>query len=244
MGTLTVDRLLEEVVQGMGNRTDLTVTSPRVLEALNMAQEELTAVMNWEELQALLSFNLTASSPYVPYESIQVGFNPKDIYSFRIVDPSDRSNSRKLQMIPARTYDQIIADPEFWGDREPIAFIKWNDRFELFPVPDLAYPCELRCYLWPTPLTAGSGTSQLDKKDKILIHLALHYLMQIDAEEERATFHWTAVYARNGLLEKFMKEDQDEPDMDVVGVADPHGRRSGSANLGPYWKSPFIKGVR
>lgn len=240
MGTLTVNSMLAEIVRGVGNRTDLTASSSRVIDALNLAQEELTTVLNWQELEASIDFVMVANDPKVAFSAIGASFNPKEIYSLRIVDSSDRSNSRKLQQLPTRSYDQVIADPQYYSGNTPVAFMRWNDTFEFFPTPDEAYPCTLRIYNWPSTLVAGTGKSDFDHKDRILIHLAIHYLLQIEAEEERAKNHWNIVYGNGGLMQKLLTEDQEDPDVEVVGVSDPHGRRRGQLNVGNYWLNPFV----
>lgn len=235
MGTLTLTELKAELDVFMGDRDD---TDSRLVNALNIAQIRIARVRDWTELQATDSGTLSYTGVVATDKIMAVPTGLKDLYSFRIDDPDSRSNSRKLQYCPFRQWDRAIPAPEALSTDVPTLFTLWNENFELYKIPDQSgYPYEIRYSKWPTDFAdaSPSATSDLNKKDDMIITLAASWLYMSFREMEEANRLWS-IY-RN-MANDAADEDVESVDLDIK----PHFEKTISIQT-DYWKDPFVTGV-
>ncbi len=236
MGTLTLDELRAEVTSNLGERDD--VTDARLNRALELAQTRIVRRHDWEELMLTETKTLTysgtiATDRFLAFSDLTQS-EPKELFSIRFLDGS---RSRKLIKVTPRTIDKYIPNPEGDSTGIPSVYIIWADKFEWWRVPDQAYTAEFRMSTWPTTFIGASDgvTSDLNRKDELIITLTTSYLYHQLGEYERAK---NAYGIFIGLLNEAINEDQVAPDtdikpnfeMDVIGrsnlVDDPFVRRT------------------
>lgn len=240
MGTLTTTELIDEVSTHLASRSD--VTDSRIVRALNMAQEYLARTKDYEELRAVITgtFTITASpgsDKFLPFSSLSIT-NPHEIYSFRVITADGRS--RKLHYRTTRTFDRLIPEPEFYARGIPDVYIVWNDKFELWRVPDEAYDFEIRITKFATALSVGAGGAKSDfrEKDDLLVFLGVSWLFGQLGEYDRMGLFFSMFNTRAKQAE--LKEAR-RPDQDIISDA---GGADSIVTIGEPWANPFIRFMR
>lgn len=237
MGDLTGQTLVSEVSRHLAGRDDLTTAD--IITALNLSQTRLARAHDFKELEFSESgtFNITASAAsdkIISFSSL-TNDNPIEIYSFRVVTADGRS--RKLTQLAPRKFDLEIPEPEYYARGTPHIYTMWQDRFELWRVPDEAHVWSLRGTKWPTDLVGSTETSDLDKKDDLLIYLTVSYLYGSLGEYERAG-RFFGIF--RGVYDEADLEDRRKPDLMLSPVRGPsmHGLS------GEPWANPFVRSTR
>lgn len=243
LGSATTDgTLLGEIAAGLGNRSD--ISNARLTTAVNLTQEQIARLHDFEELQTTQATTVTYtgdpaqdlylampdSSPYI-----------REIYSVLL---KDGSNSRKLRRYPTRTWDTLLGDPtvDSAGDG-PRYYTIWDyslAKAEMYPLPRKDYTIQWRLSRWPTPFTGSDPTAKSDFrfKDELIIEGAIIYLMFSLGMEDDAAKHARKFSA---LWQGAINTDTDKPDLEIH----PNPGRSGAGDfVGDYHLNPFIKSMR
>lgn len=240
MGTLTLTQLQSEVRTSLGGRTD---QDSRLTIALNLAQQQLARAkinrdgklipVDWEELQfadtLTIPYTAVAATDRIINFSAMTTTNPREIWSLTI---ENGGLSVKLSPVSAREMDRMIPDPDFYSTRQPLFYVKWKERIELFPIPDQAYAGIVRGLKWPDALSGASDLSNFKEKDDILIFLAGGYIYNSLGDTAKADQLLKQAAIQ---IESALAEDINSPD-DVI--LPPWENRAVRAT-GNYWLNPF-----
>ncbi len=241
MGTLTHEQLRDEVREHMGNRTD--ITDAKLTTALNLSQVRMARMHDFRELQTTETGTLTfadvpATDKFVNFSTILSSGTIDDVISFILHDGTTTSRSRKLERWTPRQLDQLVPNSALASVSTflPEYYIMWNDKFELYRIPDQAYSYIVRLIVRPIALTTDSQTSDFEDSDDLLIFLATSYYFNKLGEHDRAN-QFFVVFGDE--FKKRKDDDLDNPDKNIkprhvdldVGVID-------------YWNNPFIRSVR
>lgn len=239
MGTYTLTQMRAEIGNHFANRSDLGNADFDL--ALNLGQTRIARAHDFEELRKVedgtLPFVDTAATDrYFLFSALATTTNPREIYSFRIV--SGDGSAAKLKYESTRKFDAEIPDPEFLSTGQPHRYTIWQNRFELYKIPDQAYPYTLRMTVWPTALTTASQTSDLREKDDALIMLAISWTWNRLGEYDRAA-RFFGIF--KDMFKDAVAEDERKPDRDLAPSA---GRAHAVVLTDQYWLNPFIDWVR
>lgn len=231
MGTLTLSELREEVLSGLANRSDFTTA--QLNRAINLQQTRIARVYTFEEMQNVQTFTFgftstPATDKTQTFSSIDASLDPKEIFSVRLIDAT---NSRKLIYKTPRAWDRQIAATEEYSTGRSTYYTVWNKKFEWWRVPDSGYSGVIRLSNWPTTLSSDSATSDLDRKDDVLIYLTLSYLNDLLEKEDSAKRYFGI--AAN-LLRDSISEDMEKPDRELTpDWVSPRVRND-------YWLDPLV----
>lgn len=225
MGTLTHADLKTEVMDHLANPSDLTAA--KVTRHLNLAQEQIARVRDFEEMKRVGSYTLAITGTPATDKLLAVGMTVREIYSLRVVDGT---NSRRLTRIGQRKWDRLVPEPDQFATGLPSDYMLWNNVIEFWRVPDDNYPLHLRWSIWPTVLSTDGQQSDLDEKDDILIFFAVSTLFNSrgNTTEGAKFFNFGAQRLRDAV-----REDETKPDLLIraeerVPIAEP-------------WKDPFVR---
>lgn len=235
MGTLLTSELISEVQLHFANRSDLT--DAQVITALNLIQQRLARLHDFEELRKIESGSLgftavPATDKFIAFSSL-TNSNPREIYSFRVITSDGRS--RKLKQRSYRYFDQNIPEPEYYSTGVPSDYIIWADSFEFWRVPDAAHNYEIRMSVWPTALVVSPGTAVSDfrEKDDMLVTLTTSYLFNRLGEYERGGRFW-GVFKE--MWKEAKREDSTMPDLTLSPGFD-----TSHVSGGNPWADPFVR---
>lgn len=223
MGTLTFTELQDEVRSALGGRTDLNARLPR---ALNLAQQRLARIHDFEELQNVTIVNINDTG--VAADGIIALPSNREVYSIILLDDA---NSRKLTQRTARFWDARLPMPEYWTRDKPQDYLMWAGSAEIWPLPDGPYTLRIRRTVWPTTLSGANDLSVFNEKDEILIELSLMYLFNSLGKEVEADKHKNAAAA---LITEAKGADSTKPDLDI-------SLSSGTASSTTPYLDPFVK---
>ena len=214
MGSLQLSDLRAEVTSHLAERDD--VTSARLNRALELAQERIARLHDFEELSKIETKTLTytgtkSTDRFLAFTDL-TDKEPKEIYSIRFLDDA---RSKKLRRITPRQMDKEIPDPEFDSTGIPAIYVIWREKFEWWRIPDKAYKVDFRFQAWPTTLIGAANTfkSDFNRKDDILIALSVSYLYGSFGEYERANRFYGIFVA---LLREAVGEDDMKPDSEIL----------------------------
>ena len=104
MGTLNLTALIADIQRHHANRSDLT--DQIVVDKLNLVQERLARVWEWEELDSGEEVTITISATLKDDKTVTITKTYRDIYSVRLV--TGDGQSRKLDYISKRYFDDSI----------------------------------------------------------------------------------------------------------------------------------------
>ncbi len=237
MGTLNLTSLIAEIQRHHANRSDLS--DQIVIDKLNLVQERLARLWEWEELDDGEDVTITITSTAKDDKIITLTKTYRDIYSIRLVTGANTGRSRKLHYIPKRTFDLIYPEPEFDARSEPTVYTVWQDKLELYRVPELADTLAVRGMKWAAAFSSGLGgaKSDFDRKDDILIYWTVSMIWDHLGEYERASRFFGIA---NNMIDKAKDEQETKPDLEIK----PAFETNRGNTLGSYWADPFIRQVR
>ena len=228
---LTLGDIKREVKASMGNRDDLDA---RMNQIINLSQTRLARTYDFSEM--LREEDFTVGSTAVPDDDrrITVPAGLKDMHSIFLIDGT---NSRKLEYITTRKWDQSINLQQMELTGRPAKYTRFNDEYILWKIPDETYTIRMRYSKWPAELVKETDKSDFNHKDDLIIMLALIWGFQSLGELERAN-HAFSVYKT--LLQEAINED----DTQVDRVIAPNNPETGfnSIRLGQTWRDPFVRG--
>ena len=223
MGTLTLTELEAEIRANLGNRTDLDSRLPRIL---SLAQEVIMRAHPFSEMNSEETLTTVADT-----KTVNLPTNPREVYSVRLID---NSNSRKLRYIPLRQWDRRAPYPEHYTTGRPSLYTLYNDKIELWRIPDAAYTIYCRCNLMPTEFSSDSDVaSDLENKDDLLIAIATEYCFRSLGGDTERIMRWQSV-ATNGLRNAIKADTQFEDQ--VIS-----SERARTTVTDDYWLNPFIR---
>lgn len=240
MGTLTLAQMRAQVIKGLGNRSDHT--NSELNEVINLSQERITRINQWEELERVFDNTLAITSDARDDKQFELpddtntdtAVNIRDAYSFRLI--TNDGKSKKLVYRTPRAFDELHPEPEYFARNTPAFYTKYANTIEMYPVPDIAYPVRVRATIWPVTLTEVA-TSQLDHKDDLLISLSLAWMFHLQRNTEES-LEWLKTFTAG--LRAALKEEGEKPDLDILSHFEA-GFKSGSANIGDWWNNPFMR---
>ena len=224
VGTLTLSELEDEIRSNLGGRTDL---DSRLSRFINFAQDMICRQYEFPELEQKTTDTVAEGD-----EVYVLSSRPRSIRSVRILDGT---LSRKLEYIPIRTWDTLIPKPDEWTQERPTHYTYYQNKIELWRIPNDSYTIVIRWSKWPAALSDSGDKSDYDNKDDIIIALATAWAFKSLGEKERMYFWANSAWSQ--LRASILSEDQ-QPDRGIVPVPEI------KTILGDYWKDPFIKGVR
>jgi len=237
MGTLNLTSLISQIKLHHANRGDLT--DQIIIDKLNLVQERLARLWEWEELDTDEEVIITITSVPKDDKIITLANTYRDIYSVRLITGANTGRSRKLDYIAKRTFDKMFPEPEFNARSEPTIYTVWKDKLELYRVPELADTIAVRGMKWPDAFSSGVGSakSNFDRKDDILIYWTVSMIWDHLGEYDRAKRFFGIA---SNMVDKAMDEQETKPDLEIKPAFE-----SGRGNVvGKYWADPFIMWVR
>jgi len=224
MGTLALSDLKSEVRENLGGRTDL---DSRLVRFINFAQDMICRQFEFPELEQKTTDTVSKGD-----ETYSLSSRPRSIRSVRLLDGT---LSRKLEYIPVRSWDMLIPKPDEWTQERPTHYTYYQNKLELWRIPNDTYTIVIRWSKWPTTLSADEDKSDYDNKDDIIIALATSWAFKSLGDKERMYFWANAAWDQ---LESAILAESQQPDREIVPIPEI------KTALGEYWKDPFIKGIR
>jgi len=122
MGTLNLTSLISEIQRHHATRSDLT--DQIVVDKLNLVQEKLARLWQWEELDEGEDVTITITATAKDDKIITLVTTYRDIYSIRLI--TGDGQSRKLEYIGKRTFDELFPEPEFSARGDPMIYTVWT----------------------------------------------------------------------------------------------------------------------
>lgn len=241
MGALTLADFQEEILAGLGNRTESqSVTLARIVRALNLAQSRVNRAYDFSEMAqvAFAQMNFTGDTRVDKF--LVPPPRTKTIHSFVLLDTSSGTSSmgqsRKVIEKPWRWFDRQFPAPEWLAPGYPNIYSRWGNILVMAPAPFLQFTAQLRYTQTPLDFTTAETTqsSQYDGKDDILLNYSLAYFFKSLGRADRANYF--EALAKEQLDEAIERDDL-RPDMEVSrGATDALG-----TGQGEYWANPFIR---
>lgn len=223
MGTTTLSQMESLVRKHLGNRTDL---DDELDELINFAQDMICRQHPHSDLDELITDTLTADSATYTLSSVS-----RDIYSVRVLDGT---NSRKLDYIEYRLFDDMLPKPDEYTTGRPSHYTFWETKLELWRVPDDTYSIRIRRSKWPTALSGSADTSDYSHMDDIIVCLATSWAFKMIGETDRMKF-W-GDHAWRQLRQEIIND---------MRISDASVVPSGNLRMvvSDYWKDPFVRSV-
>jgi hypothetical protein len=239
MGALTLSDFQTEILAGLGNRTENSVSAQRIVNGLNLAQSRISRSYDFSEMAqvAFAQMNFT-QNPAVDKFLVPPA-NVKTIHSFVLLDTSSGfsslGQSKKVTERPWRLFDKRYPAPEWLPPSWPEDYARWGKFIVMAPPPFLQFTSQLRYTSFATPfaLNALTQVSEFENKDDIIINYTLGYFFKTLGRTDRAAYF--EALAKEQLDEAIDKDDT-RPDIEVSRDTE----SSVSDNTGAYWQNPFI----
>lgn len=186
---LTMDEL-RTLVRSNIKRTSSAVTPATLLIYLNWAQEWISHHHTFEEMKKTYEANTVADQRLYSFPD-----RMKDISSLNV---QDDSNSVPLVYKHSRQFDIDHPYPEDDTTDMPTEYVDYGTYFELWAIPDAVYVMRMRCSVFPPALSATSSTSDLVRKDPLIVARASVYGFRELREYEQADY-WLKVVCAEEL---------------------------------------------
>ena len=229
MGTLVNMRL--DLLSMLGERNDSNWASSRLDRFLNRAQRRVAEEHDFSSLkEELTSISTVIDQAFIdlPTTTEEGSTVPstREIYSIAL---QDDTSSVKLAGLSRTAFDSMVARPEAHGTARPHSYSVWNNRVDLWRVPDAVYNLHIRRSKWPDYMTNEGPPTEMLGLDEIIVLAAA---VQINVSlEKRENANWLFTIYKNRLKDA-IAADQREPDTVHVPFRGPDR----SAN---YWQDPF-----
>jgi hypothetical protein len=241
MGTLTVADFENEILAGLGNRSD--ITTDRIVIALNLAQQRIARSYDFSEL-ATTSFAQMNFTGFPQMDKYMIPpADTKTIHSFVVLDTSSGQGSlgqsRKVVEKPWRWFDAHYPAPEWLPAGWPSIYKRWGNTIVMVPAPFLQFTAQLSYTRYPLPFSAAPAPyttqiSEFENKDDVLIEYSLAYFFKGLGRNDRAVYFEGLAKEQ---LDEAIERDDTRPDIeasrDMPAVA--------GMPLGPYWSDPWVK---
>ena len=232
---LTATEMRNMVKKAIVSRSDFSDTELDTY--LELSQERIARQKRWRELQNTTDLSITAAGTAAADKIIDLSnlTNLDKIYSFVI---ENDAQSVKLVQVETGEFDNRIPLPEYFSRDTPSFYTLWGiDSAILHPVPDATYTGRIRWYKWPANFTATNTTSDLLRKDDMIVFLTISFVFALLREEETANRFFS--YYRNEL-ETSKIDNEDIPDL----VVRPNFGLASRANPREYYHDPFSDRTR
>lgn len=243
---LTTTEMVDEVIDNLGNRTDVSRT--RIVRHLNIAQRQLVRARpgGWKSLNGLADRSVSNTGndsdrfillkTVVPLDATTAR-RVRVVYSVRVIDATSTTRSRKLIRKHWRTWDRAITFAPAFSRNLPSHYTMFRDTVEIFPLPDATYTLRLRYSLWPIDINETSVTeTELEgQEDLLILKTSANLEESLGLAEKGARF--LALYDKQ--LARVIDEEQEDPDIEY-GEFDDATTRHGDPD---YWVDPFVRGV-
>lgn len=238
MGTLNLSSLISNVQDFFGNRDD--ITDEDTIGYLNLAQEQIAKLEDWEELENTISGSFSVTATALDDKFLDLGTSLKEVHSFKVITNDGRS--RKLDFISLRRFDSQIPEPEYFARGVPSVYTLHKGDAELWRIPDDTYSYIIRTTNWPTAFSSSDlgAKSDLDRKDLPLIYRTASIIADSLADTVTAKRYYN-IYAQ--LIGIDQSEEDIKPDRKILPPSEV-ARSGGVRREGEYWTSPFITRVR
>lgn len=242
MGILTLADFEDEILAGLGNRTEQqSVTTARIARALNLAQERINRAHDFWEMQtvAFAQMNFTGDTRVDKF--LVPPTRMKTIASFVLLDTSagvsSMGQSRKVIGKPWRWFDYHYPAPEWLPPGYPSVYAQWGNFLVMAPAPYQQMTAQLRYTASPLEFDAAVPTqaSQYEDKDDILLNYALAYFFKSLGRNDRATYFEGLAKEQ---LDEAIERSELAPDIDVSRDIEDTGL---AASQGAYWADPWVK---
>lgn len=145
---------------------------------LDWAQEDIGLVRDWTEMMREYSFPLTVSTSTYSWPT-----RMKNVYTLRI----NTEGGVKVLRVDPRSFDTSHPRPDISGTGDPSLYNDYGDRFQLHVIPGTADTAYIKCSIMPTPFTGDTMTSDLVRKDRLMIALATMFCYEALQEPELAS---------------------------------------------------------
>jgi hypothetical protein len=242
VGALTLGDFRDEILAGLGNRTeqDATFTLPRIVIGLNLAQSRINRSYDFSEMAetALAQMNFTGTPGLDKF--LVPPPNVKTIHSFVLLDTSSGvsslGTSRKVIEKPWRWFDQHYPAPEWIPPGWPGIYARWGNFIVMAPAPFQQFTAQLRFIKSPTPFVVADLTQSSDYEDKddIIINYTLGYFFKTLGRSDRALYFEGLAKEQ---LDEAIERDDTRPDIEISRDID----NAGLTNQGPYWHDPWVR---
>lgn len=232
MANTTASTLINRCLDHLAKAGSVTTRSGTTLETmaldwLNAAQQAIARKHNFRDALYLYS-----SSTVADQKSYTLPVNTKQIKDIRIIDGT--SSVKMIREMP-RHFDMRVPYPEDETTNKPMWYIRHGDNLDFFPIPDDAYTIYIRCYLWPTKITATTTAVfyQPDRDDIVEAYMVCkgfeHYQMYEDSN------YWKAGFKEQ--LKEAILSDDFAPDYDPMGRG---FSASAGMSVGDPWNDPLV----
>lgn len=234
MGDLIRAQIREEVIAnlGRGSVSGDDISSDRYNRNIHLAQIRIARAYPWVELESIRETAETVVGNVLLDRYTSVFSTPiRNVYSVRILWSA---NTYRVHYLPMRAFDKVAVErgTNTVTQRPQFYTIDNSTRFELWPVPDQNYTLISRESVWPTDFSSDTDTSDLEKKDDLIINLASSIMFHSLGMREDGAFYFNMY---RDMLDR-AKEDQ-QFQIDHARV--PTGLSEEIHPRGEYWRDPF-----
>lgn len=239
MGALTLSDFQVEILAGLGNRTENSISTTRIVNGLNLAQSRISRSYDFSEMAQVGFAQLNFTQNPAIDKFLVPPTNVKTIHSFVLLDTSagftSLGQSRKVTERPWRLFDRKYPAPEWLPPGWPTEYARWGNYIVMAPAPFLQFTSQLRYTSFPIPFAVAAPTqvSEFENKDDIIINYTLGYFMKTLGRQDRAAYF--EGLAKEQLDEAIDKDDT-RPDIEVARDVP----EAGDGESGAYWQQPFV----
>jgi hypothetical protein len=233
--SIHITRCLDNLSRaGVGTTRSGATLSDKGLEWLNSALYRVSKKHDFRELVRLYQATTIAS-----IKTYTTPVSYKSIKSIRLIDGL---NSYKLIAVAPREFDRFIANPAASTTGRPLWYALYGNNIELYPVPDAAYTLYMRNPDWPATITVSSTLIDYspDKDTLIVADMTASGFRYLQMYEDAMV--WDKEFVK--LLKEATDDDDDEPDMEYVGLGFDSALQEGQPQTQEPWNSPWHRIVR
>lgn len=242
MGAFTLADFQDEVLAGLGNRTESqNVTTSRITRALNLAQERVNRAHAFFEMRQVAYAQMNFTGDRRVDKFLIPPPRTRTISSFVLLDTSagvsSLGQSRKVVGKPWRWFDYHYPAPEWLPPGYPSYYAQWGEFLVMAPAPYLQMTAQLRYVQMPLAFVDSEPTqvSDFEDKDDILLNYTLAYFFKSLGRNDRANYFEGLAKEQ---LDEAIERSEEEPDIDISRDTENAGY---AENQGAYWASPFVK---
>ncbi len=155
---------------------DSSVSTSTLLRLLNDANREVCNRYGLDFMFTDTTFNTVASTQ--EYTLATIASDLQQLVNLRVTSPDN--DERWLQPMTAEEFDRFIQDPTSEEEGVPTKYYLWNNKVNLYPIPDGVYVIAVRYLKVPTTLESGDQPDIPEEFQEILTLGTLYRAMQIN----------------------------------------------------------------
>lgn len=241
MGVLSLIELEVEVLAGLGDRTENSISTSRLISAINLAQSRIARAYDFSEMATVVYAQMNFTGDPAIDKFLVPPNDTKNIHSFVLLDTSagasSMGQSQKVTERPWRLFDRKYPAPEWLPPGWPAEYARWGNIIVMAPAPFYQFTAMLRYTRYPLAFDAErpSQKSDFENKDDCIIDYALAYFYKILGRPDRSAAFEASSKER---LDEAIEKDDTRPDMEVARDID---QGASDATQGAYWAQPFVK---